>query len=216
MTLIDITPAISASTAVFPGDVPYRRSIAMDFQKGDHLLLSSIQTTLHVGAHADAPNHYHRDGIGIDRRDPKRYVGACQVIGVSLGPDERIYPYHVTDQDIEITEKRVLFRTDSFPDPDNWNSDFNSLSPELVIWLAERGVVLVGIDTPSIDPETSQALESHQMVYQKDLAVLEGIVLGEVAPGRYILLAQPLKLRDADAGPVRALLLPFDTDLTRM
>jgi arylformamidase len=202
----DISPEVSENTAVFPGDTPFRREIAMDIARGDHLGLSSIHSTVHIGAHTDAPNHYHRDGVSIDQRRLDPYLGACQVVSVSLPRGERIRPAHVSG--VKWTAPRVLFRTGSFPDPTRWSSDFNSCSPELLERLADAGVVLVGIDTPSIDPEDSKALESHQAVYRRDLAILEGIVLAGVPDGEYTLVALPLRLKGADASPVRAVLLP--------
>ena len=95
----------------------------------------------------------------------------------------------------------------SFPDPNQWNGDFNSLSPELIEHLSALNVVTVGIDTPSVDPADSKGLESHQALYRHDLAVLEGIILDRVEPGLYTLVALPLPLKDADASPVRAILL---------
>ena len=68
-TIIDISPVISEKLAVFPGDVEYKRSITMNFDQGHHLGLSSITGTVHLGAHTDAPNHYHKDGKGIHERD---------------------------------------------------------------------------------------------------------------------------------------------------
>ena len=156
-TLIDISPPVSAAIAVWPGDVPYRRDVAMDMKDGAHLTLSAIHTTLHLGAHADAPNHYAVDGIGIGARDLTPYYGPCQVISVDVPMGARIMPAHIT---VDVTAPRVLFHTGSYPDPDAFNEDFNSLSPELVDWLDARGVVLVGIDTPSVDPFASKALET--------------------------------------------------------
>ncbi len=69
---------------------------------------------------------------------------------------------------------------------------------------------LVGIDTPSVDPFESKALESHQVLFERDMAVLEGLVLEHVEPGRYTLIALPLRLEGADASPVRAALAPLD------
>jgi len=199
----DITPLISEKIAVFPGDTPYSREIAMSHEQGHHLTLSAFRATLHLGAHADAANHYHANGKGIEARNLKSYLGPAQVIRVKLDPGARILPEHVASK---LTAKRVLFRTESFPDPDRWNDDFNSLSPELIHFLADQGVVLVGIDTPSVDPATSKGLESHQALYARDLAVLEGIVLNEVPDGTYELSALPLPLSGADASPVRAIL----------
>ncbi|MEY3213103.1 MAG: hypothetical protein RIT28_3584, partial [Pseudomonadota bacterium] len=102
---------------------------------------------------------------------------------------------------------RVLFYTGSMPDPDVFNLDFNSLSPELVEQLVGFGVTLVGIDTPSVDPPDSKALEAHQAIYRHDLAVLEGVVLEGVPPGLYTLIALPLPIVGGDASPVRAVLV---------
>ncbi len=203
--LIDISPVISPRIAVWPGDVAFRRDVALDMDRGDNLTLSAITTTVHVGAHTDAPNHYRADGAGIAERALERYYGPCQVIRATPLPGGRIYPHHL--KNIDIRAPRVLFHTGSFPDPDDFNTDFNSLSPELIEHLYDRGVRLVGIDTPSIDPFDSQALETHNAVADRDMAVLEGIVLEGVPEGLYTLVALPLKLEGTDASPVRAVLI---------
>lgn len=177
----------------------------MSIKAGDNLDLSDIKTTLHIGAHADAPSHYHQNGETIEQRRLSLYMGAAQVIEVHLPRGERI---GVKDFTVEIKAPRVLFKTNSFPDPDLWNEDFNSLSPELIEHLHSLGVVLVGIDTPSVDPSTDKELPSHQALFKTNMAVLEGIVLTDVKEGVYDLIALPLKLAHADASPVRAILLP--------
>ncbi len=201
----DISPRIGPRTAVFPGDQAFERRVSMAFDQGHALELSSIVSTLHIGAHADAPSHYQAGGVSIDGRDPLIYIGAAQVIRVRLPRGERIEPRHLPST--QITAPRVLIRTDSFPDPDCWNGDFNSLSPALVEHLAALGVKLIGIDTPSVDPADDKRLESHQAIAAHDLAILEGIVLDQVPDGTYFLIAPPLRLEGADASPVRALLL---------
>lgn len=208
----DISPKVSESIAVFPGDQPFERTVSLSFTKGDHLELSSIRSTVHLGAHADAPSHYHKDGVGIDQRELSRYIGRTQVIRVQLPPGQRIHPSDIAGT--RIRAPRVLFATGSYPDPDQWTDDFNSLSPELLRFLADEGVRLVGIDTPSVDPADSKALESHQILFAKDIAVLEGLVLQEVPEGDYILTALPLNLAGADASPVRAVLWPLDQDFS--
>ena len=86
-------------------------------------------------------------------------------------------------------------------------NSFCSLSEELVTWLADKHVLLVGIDTPSIDPFESKALEAHHKVAQYNMGILEGIVLDGVEDGLYQLSAHPLKIKDGDASPVRAVLV---------
>jgi len=202
--IIDISPLISERIGVWPGDVAYRRDPGLAIADGANIDLSAIHTTVHLGAHTDAPSHYLGGGVGIDQRDLDLYLGPCQVMAVSPARGERVQPDHV---DGRIAAPRVLFRTDSFPDPDSFNEDFCSLSPELVDWLAEQGVRLVGIDTPSIDPFSSKDLPTHAAVAKNDMAILEGIVLTQVPDGLYTLVALPLRLEGADASPVRAVLL---------
>ena len=200
----DITPEISNNTAVFPGDVPFCRKISKDCKEGDSYTLSSIETTVHIGAHTDASNHYHHKGVGISEHSLESYLGPCQVIEIGLPAGERIKPEHLKE---DIKACRILFKTDSYPNTDEWNTDFNALSPELIDFLAQKKVVLVGIDTPSIDPSAAKELTSHLAVFKNNMAILEGIILGKVSPGVYFLIALPLKIKDADASPVRAVLL---------
>lgn len=211
MNIIDISPTISARIAVWPGDVNYSRNVAMDFNQGNNLVLSSINTTVHLGAHADAPNHYHPDGCGIGERDLKPYLGPCQVIHARPSQGVRLMPADLGQT--PITAERVLLRTGSFPDPEHWNNDFAALSPELVSWLSERGVRLVGIDTPSVDPFDDAVLHAHREIYARDMCILEGLILDRVAPGSYWLVAPPLKLEGVDASPVRAILLTAEPAL---
>lgn len=208
MELIDISPEISNSTAVFPGDVKFSRDVSMAFSHGNHLELSSITSTLHLGAHADAPIHYHKDGKGIDSVNLKHYVGNCQVISATNSQGKRLTLSDFSN--LKISAKRILIKTKSYPNPNRWNSDFTSLSKELVHHFHKNGVITIGIDTPSVDPEGDKLLESHKALFQCQMANLEGLVLDKVEDGNYFLVAPPLKLKDAEASPVRALLIKGD------
>jgi arylformamidase len=204
MGLIDISPVLSPEIAVWPGDVPFARDVALDMKEGANLTLSSITSTLHLGAHTDAPNHYDRDGEDMAARPLDRYFGPAQVIEVKVARGARILPGDLT---AAITAPRVLLKTGTYPDPRHFNEDFAALSPELVDHLAGEGVSLVGIDTPSVDLCADKVLLSHAAIARHDMAILEGIVLTDVAPGAYTLIALPLKLAGCDASPVRAALL---------
>ena len=110
----------------------------------------------------------------------------------------------------EITKPRVLLATGTYPDTGTFNTDFAALSPELVDWLAARGVNLVGVDTPSVDPADSKGLPAHKAFLKNDVYILEGLVLADVPEGRYELIALPLKLAGFDASPIRAVLRTQD------
>lgn len=201
--LFDISPPLSPAIAVWPGDTPLSREVLCDMKKGDNITLSTLRATAHLGAHADGPNHYGRDAAGIGERALTLYIGPCQVIRVDAQRGTRI---GVDAIRTPIVTSRVLFATGTFPDPNHFNEDFAALSPELIDRLAADGVRLVGIDTPSIDLFTSKDLPSHAAVLRNDMAILEGLVLRDVPPGEFELIALPLKLMGFDASPVRAIL----------
>ena len=201
--LIDISPLISPRTAVWPGDRAFSREVSLAIEKGDNIDLSAVRTTVHIGAHADAPSHYAADGAPIDEVPLHPYYGPCRVMEVSVEPGSRILPEDLPEK---IDAPRLLLRTGTFPDPDAFNTDFASLSPELIDYLAECGVKLVGIDTPSVDPFDDRELLAHQALHRQGMANLEGLVLTEVEPGPYTLIALPLRIEGADASPVRAAL----------
>lgn len=206
-SIIDITPIVHAKIAVFPGDTPFQEEFLMSTDGGDHLTLSKITTTVHLGAHTDAPNHYAAKSESIAERSLEYYLGEAQVIHVNKKPNERIQLADLNGK--KILAPRVLFRTLSFPNPNEWRDDFNSLSAELIEHLHVNKVILVGIDTPSIDPATDKTLQSHLAVHRNNMAILEGVVLDQVSEGLYELIALPLKIQGADASPVRAVLRPL-------
>lgn len=199
----DITPPITSKLAVWPGDTPLSREVLNDMARGDNVTLSTLRATMHLGAHADGPNHYGKDAPAIDERELDYYLGPCQVIRVGVARATRVTPAMLPR---EVTTSRVVFATGTYPDPENWNSDFAALSVELVDFLRERGMITVGIDTPSVDLFESKDLSAHKAMLRHDMSILEGLVLKNVPEGIYELIALPLRLVGFDASPVRAVL----------
>ncbi|UCF33398.1 MAG: cyclase family protein [Phycisphaerales bacterium] len=201
--IYDISPPITEALWAWPGDVPFERTVSSDITKGDGFTLSSLRATAHLGAHADAPSHFAGAAQGIGERDLDYYLGPCQVLRVAPQPNLLITPRHTPG---EIIAPRVLFATGTFPDPTHFNEDFAAVSPQLVDTLSEKGVKLIGIDTPGVDPFTSNDCPAHKRCLAHDIAILEGLVLADVPAGLYELIALPLKLIGCDASPVRAIL----------
>ncbi len=201
--IYDITPPITTKLAVWPGDTPVTRETLMDMARGDNITLSTLRATVHLGAHADGPNHYGKDAPAIGERSLDYYLGPCQVIRVDVARAARIVPSILPR---EVTTPRILFATGTYPDPQNWNSDFAALSVELIDFLHERAVITVGIDTPSVDLFESKDLPAHKAFLRHDMSILEGLVLKDVPEGIYELIALPLPLAGFDASPVRAIL----------
>lgn len=157
----------------------------------------------HTGAHCDAPSHYDAHGAAIDAVALDAYLGPCRVIdciGAAL-----IEPEHIAGALTGIPP-RVLLRTYAVAPQSHWDDAFCAVSAATIALLAQHRVVLIGIDTPSLDPQHSKTMDAHHAVRRHNMAILEGVVLDEVPAGDYELIALPLKLCGMDASPVRAVL----------
>ena len=202
--LWDISPPVHADSPVFPGDTAYTQRWSARIGPGCPVNVSAIELSPHVGAHADAPLHYDDDGLPIGAVPLEPYLGRCRVIhAMSCGPLVRIEHLRHALADLP---PRVLVRTYAVAPLDAFDSALAAYAPETIEQLADLGVTLIGIDTASIDPADSKALESHQVIRRRGLRVLENLLLDDVPEGDYELIALPLKLSTADASPVRAVL----------
>ena len=201
--LWDISPPVSAASPLFPGDQPYAQRWTATIGPGCPVNLSAITMSPHIGAHADAPLHYGADEPTIGTVELEPYLGHCRVVH-AIDAGSLIEPQHLAHA-ANALPPRVLVRT-CRQAPTAWSANFASFAPQTIDWLADRGVRLVGIDSQSVDPADSKVLPSHHRLLARGLRVLENLVLDGVAAGDYELIALPLKLVEADASPVRAVL----------
>jgi arylformamidase len=199
--IFDITQSMRMGLPIWPGDTPYTEERTWTMEGGGAVNVSRVTLSTHAGTHADAPLHYDPAGAPIGEVDLSLYLGRCRVVDCR-GAGERIEPRHLP-RDLP---PRVLFRTfDPFPH-DHWPERWTVVAPETIEALADAGVILVGLDGPSLDPESSKTMDAHQAVRRRGLAILEGLVLDGVLAREYELIALPLKLATGDAAPVRAIL----------
>ena len=199
----DISPTVSPTAPLFPGDLPYALEWTARLGPGSPVNLSAVHLSPHVGAHADAPLHYADGAPSIDEVDLAPYLGPCRVIH-ALDCGALIEIAHLQHLSGDLPP-RVLVRT-RHRALAAWSEDFAAFAPATVGWLAAQGVRLIGLDTPSVDPAASKTLESHAGLLRHDMRVLENLVLDDVPEGDYELIALPLKLQGACASPVRAVL----------
>jgi len=201
--LWDISPPLGPRTPPFPGDQAYEQRWTARIGPECPVNLSAITLSPHLGAHADAPLHYADDAPAIGAVDLAPYLGPCRVIhAIGCGPLVQVE--HLVHAAAGLPP-RVLVRTCETA-PTTWSDEFSAYAPETIDWLAARGVLLVGIDSQSVDPAASKTLDSHQLLLKHRLRVLENLVLDGVPEGDYELIALPLKLVQACASPVRAVL----------
>jgi arylformamidase len=200
----DISQPIRPGLPVWPGDTAYTAEATWALEGECPVNVSRVTLSTHTGAHADAPLHYDPEGAAIDQVDLGRYLGRCRVVDLR-GATGLIEPAHLGAA-IEGAPPRMLLRTFAAFPHSAWVSEFATPSPHLIDDLADRGVVLIGADAPSMDPETSKTLDAHHAIRRRGLSILEGLVLDDVEAGDYELIALPLPFQGLDASPVRAVL----------
>ena len=201
--LWDISQPLRPALPVWPGDTAFSHQPRWSYGDGSPVNVTSIALSTHSGAHADAPLHYDPGGLPIDAVSLEPYLGPCRVVDARSAGNA--ISAELVDAHWSAGVSRMLFRTfERFP-ADRWPSHFTAVGAGAIHALARRGVILIGIDSPSLDPETSKTMDAHLAV-PRGMRILEGLVLDHVPPGDYELIALPLPLTGLDASPVRAIL----------
>jgi arylformamidase len=204
LAIWDISQPLRTGLPVWPGDTAFQTKGVWSHGPGSPVHVSAFTASTHSGAHADAPLHYDPAGASIEAVGLDAYLGRCQLID-ARGCGQLIEPNFV-EAAVTPGVERVLLRTyERFPH-DRWRSDFTAVHPAAIELLARRGVRLIGVDSPSLDPQESKTMDAHMAVRAARMSVLEGLVLDAPPPGEYELIALPLPLQGLDASPVRAVL----------
>ncbi len=196
--LVDISRPVSVGIAVWPGDTAYGLSVT----DWGSVRVGAVTMSLHTGTHVDAPLHHDTHGSAVDCLDPEAFVGPAHVIDVA-GVD-LIEPAHIGDA----LAPRILLRTAAWPAGAPFPAEVPVLADAAIDHLAAQGVLLLGVDVPSVDRIASSDLPNHRRLAASGIALLESLDLEHAAPGLHTLVALPLRLVGADASPVRAVLLP--------
>jgi arylformamidase len=200
---IDISQRLDEKVAVWPGDTPFSYRVTWSKEDSGSVNVGQITMSTHTGTHIDAPFHFDDEGKRVIDLDLDLYIGPARVI------------HQPNNKKIGINElqcvnlegvTRLLIYTGAWKDRTVFPETIPYIEPELAPYLSERGVRLIGVDLPSVDPLDSKELPAHHELMRYGIHILEGIILDHVAPGDYELSALPLPLAEADGSPVRAVL----------
>ena len=206
MRIYDISRSVHPTTAVWPGDQPVQVEwTARIGEDASVVNVSALTMSVHAGTHVDAPHHYLEEGDTVEKIPLLQMIGHCLLTETKEGTQTILRTDLST---LEDPPPRILFKTKHSALPDSeWDTAFPAFAPDAIDYLGELGVVLIGTDAPSVDPYESKDLLAHKALARHGIANLENLSLAGVPPGRYELIALPLKVAGLDAAPVRAILL---------
>ncbi len=203
---IDISVPLRNAMVHWPSDPPVQIENVKDIEHGASSTLSMISMGAHTGTHMDAPLHFIRQGIGIDKMPLDTTVGRARVI--EIHDSESIKPEELVRNRIRCGE-RVLFKTRNSShvwQKDEFVEDFVFISDDAARFLVDRGVRLVGVDYLSVGSFKRGGSYVHKTLLSGSVWIIEGLDLSHVKPGKYDLICLPLKLDQGDGAPARAIL----------
>ncbi len=192
MEIIDISRDLF-KTPVYPGDPEGYVDPIKNLRAGDSCNLNSIYTCLHTATHIDAPLHFLEGGNTIDKFPLDLFIGECLVVETPPGPitgafAEEAFPWEGCE--------RVLIK----------GNGLSYLMESSAYYVADSSIKLIGTDSQTIGNHSSNQV-IHRALLGADIPILEGLELSDVEPGRYFLMAQPLKVSGVEAAPCRAILI---------
>lgn len=207
MRIYDISLPVSKRLLTWPGDrrprIQQTESVARGGVATSHIALGS-----HTGTHVDAPKHFLLHGKSLDRIALEKLVGQCRVLSIPRTVKE-IQPQHLQRFRIRRGERillktantaqRLLFRK-SFP------GSYVALSPEAAVFLAKRGIALVGADFLGIEARGAKGHPVHRTLLKHRVVIVEGLNLRGIRAGTYGLAVLPLAVVGTDGAPARAIL----------
>lgn len=203
MHIHDVTRPVFSGMPVWPGDSPCHCGWSATLADGV-ANVAELSLSVHTGTHADGPYHVLEDGARIGDVPLGAFIGSAHVFDVADA--ERIDGGWIAAH-IPAGCERLLLRTRAWVDPYVFPISWPALTPDAARQLVERGVRLVGTDAPSPDPVESKDLPVHRILLGAGVAIVENLLLDDVADGAYELIALPLRLAEADSSPVRAILV---------
>lgn len=174
---------------------------------------TNLQLYSHAGTHMDAPLHFIEDGATIDHWPLAQCIGPALVVDLSFkAPDSLIMVADLGDAAAQINPgSRVLLRTDwddhaTLPD---YRTHFPRISRELATWFVERGIWLVGVQTPSVASlaDRDELRDVHQILLRGGIVIVECLMHLRELPAQVTFIALPLKVAGGDGSPVRAVAL---------
>lgn len=207
MKIYDLSIPISAKMPTYPGDPPVTLEPLLQIAQGDAANVSRLSLGNHTGTHLDPPVHFIPGGATVDQLDLRVLIGAARVIDLTHVQRE------ITARDLARARmprgtKRLLFKTrnSTLWRTSKFQKDFVGIAPDAAQWLVDHNIKLVGIDYLSVETFSAREPRTHRILLGAGVITVEGLNLTGIQPGKYTLICLPLKIKDGDGAPARAIL----------
>ncbi len=204
MKIIDISRTISEYMVVYKDKPEKKPQIVKTRSFAEHGANESIMNLdSQTGTHADAFYHMIDDGKKIDQISLDKFMGKCIVIDLTKVrnkiTDDHLMKYKISKNEI------ILLKTKNHLE-NKFDFNFTYLDKTGAEFLAKKGVKLVGIDQLGIEREQPMH-DTHVILFKKGVPIVEGLDLTKVKEGKYLFIGLPIKIKDSDGAPVRAILI---------
>jgi len=206
---IDVTRTLTNGMIHWPGDSPFHCQRVADITGPGTVNVSEISTCVHAGTHIDAPFHFIPDGADVSEVPLAKLCGPAVVVDLPEARD-------VVVEDLEGAGIepgfRVLLRTvnQALWDEPEFDEDFFGITGDAAMWLVDREVPVVGVDYLSVDGYHDAEKPAHYALLGNGVVIIEGLDLSQVAPGRYEMVALPLKIAGSEGSPARVIIRPLE------
>lgn len=211
-TYHDISVSINPDLPVWAGDPPVVISQAASIEKGDIANVSRLEIGAHTGTHIDAPVHFVPGRKGIDGLVLETLIGPAYVVDLTDVAHE-IHAGDFEHANIPQGTLRLLCKTSNSSlwskSPPTFDPDFVGISPDGAQWLIDHGIKLVGVDYLGVErfDSVGSGAPTHHLLLENELVIIEGLDLSNIEAGEYELICLPVKIKNSDGAPCRAILV---------
>ena len=166
-----------------------------------------LRICTHTGTHIDSPNHMISKGKSIDEFDISQFIGKALLIDVSNIKNieiNNIIKYKDKIEEVDF----IILRTgwEKYWGSSEYLNGYPSLTEDAAKWLCEFNIKGIGIDSISIDKFDSIDFEIHNIILSRGKIIIENLNnLSYISKEIFTLVATPLKIKNGDAAPVRAI-----------
>ena len=203
---VDVSVSLHTGMVHWPTDPPVHIERFADMNKGAICNVSKVDMCAHAGTHMDGLNHFIKDGALLDTVPFDAVIGPCRVIEIKDA--DSVKPAELAKHKLRKGE-RILLKTRNSR-RQWWEEDFDTqfihISKDAAQHMVDRDIRTIGIDYLSVGGYQRDGVECHQVLLGAGVWIIEGLDLTKVKPGKYDLICLPVKIRNSDGAPARAVL----------